>query len=351
MSARFGLGFPWPKRGVHCSFTPSKSKAKPSLSKVKPIFLNKVIELLELVDLEKSDLRRDNRIVFLCGGYIDPAQGPLKSVRDALLRSLPDRHKLGEARVILAETATEKLPGSPFSNLLDLEEYIAAVADGVILIVESAGSICELGAFVKTEEIADKLVIVISNDHDNQHSFIKLGALKYFEDAHDQDGEVHPFHWQVAGDGIVIIKPYVMAATVIAVRSSIENVRSRGKLNISTLGDRMLFSLSLCHLIRGARIQEIKQCYEAIGKDITTADIHKQFSALEICGLVKPVSHGKKLKYFIPLTPRMPLRIAFKPNVKDRDRDTLRWIGEISSLIAKHEPTRLKIFQEHHNAA
>ena len=121
------------------------------------IFLDRAIDLLMLIHFDKSVLRRDSRFVFLCGGMLDAAASKPSSVREALLRHLPLRSEINGTQIILAERATEALPGSNFTNLLDLEEYIAAVVDGVILIVESAGSVCELGAFVKTPEISAKL--------------------------------------------------------------------------------------------------------------------------------------------------------------------------------------------------
>ena len=299
--------------------------------------------------MEKSELRRDSRVVFLCGGRIDLAHGPLPSVRDALLRHLPNEDILGEARIIRAERATEALPGSNFTNLLDLEEYIAALADGVILIVESAGSICELGAFVKTEEIRDKLIVIISNDHDNKPSFIKLGALRYFDECYKGDAEIHPYQWDVTA-GVITIQQFVLDGIVDSILGSIKKVRPRGRLRVDSLGDRMLLTLSLCHLMRGARIPEIKECYDELALGEYDGEIVKQLSALEICGLVLPVKHGKKYKYFVPVTDKMPLKIAFNAKAVDQDRDTLRWITEISDLIAKHEPTRMKLFQEHHHA-
>lgn len=271
-------------------------------------------------------------------------------MREALLRHLPNRQSIENAQIILAERATEALPGSNFSNLLNLEEYISALVDGVILIVESAGSICELGAFVKTPEIRSKLIVLISSLHDNLSSFIKLGALRYFEEFADGEAEISPFHWEII-DGGVHVQDYVLADILIELKDSLKRVRPKGRLKLSDLGDRIRLTLSICHILRGAKIVEIKECYEAIGLSDYIPEIVKHLSVLEICKYIIPVSHGRKTKYFVPLIESLPLKIAFKAGVDDGDRDTLRWIRDISALIAKHEPTRMKIFQEHQHAA
>lgn len=296
----------------------------------------------------KSDAKIER--FFLCGGKLDEAAANLPSVREALLRNLPTRERFSDARIILAERATEALPGSNFTNLLDMEEYISAMVDGVILIVESAGSICELGAFVKTPEIRDKLIVLISSEHDNISSFIKLGALKYFSEACDGEPEISPFHWNIA-DSALIIQDYVIKDIISELSESLSRIRPRGKFNSQSLGDRIYLTLTICHILRGAKLSEIKDCYRCMVLDEFEPELIKHLSILEICGHLVPVSHGKKIKYFVPLIENMPMKFAFTVDAADRDRDTLRWIRDISSLVAKHEPTRMRIFQEHQHAA
>lgn len=312
--------------------------------------MERVIELLKLVDFDKSEIRRDNRAVFLCGGQLNVAAPVCPSVREALLRHLPTRDKIDGAKIILAERAKEALPGSKFTNLLDFEEYISAAVDGVILIVESAGSICELGAFVKTPEINFKLIIVISSVHYNTPSFVKLGALDYFEQSDTGNNETSPFHWDLVEDGVVV-HDYVLLDMVSEIKDSIQRVRAKGKFAASDLGDRIYLTLSICYLLRGAKLAEIKECYREIGLGKFEREIVRHLSVLEILDYLMPVSHGKKITFFVPMIARLPLKIAFGSDVPNRDRDTLRWVRDISGLIAKHEPTRMKIFQEHQNAA
>ena len=314
------------------------------------IFLNRVIELLGQIDFDKSEIRRENRSVFVCGGPLGEGNAIPPSMREALLRHLPTRHSIANSQIILAERATEALPGSNFTNLLNLEEYISALVDGVILIVESAGSICDLGAFVKTPEIRSKLVVLVSSLHNNRSSFIKLGALRYFEQVSNGEAEISPFHWDIVTGG-VHVHDYVLADIVTELGESLKRVRPKGKLRTSDLGDRIYLTLTICHLLRGAKATEIRECYRAIGLFEFESEIVKHLSVLEICNYVVPVSHGRRIKYFVPLIDKLPIRIAFRAGVDDGNRDTLRWIRDISALVLKHEPTRMRIFQEHHNAA
>lgn len=308
-------------------------------SKGEAIFLERAIELFKSVDFDKAEVRRENRTVFLCGGFLNQAAVKPPTVREALLRHLPSRDRFADSLIILAERATEALPGSNFTNLLDLEEYISALVDGVILIVESAGSICELGAFVKTSEIREKLIVVISSAHDNSPSFIKLGALKYFEEISDGEPEISPFHWEVQDDG-VNIQDYVLDDIVSEISESLSRVKPRGKFKIDNLGDRIHLTLSICHVLRGAKLAEIKSIYSSIGFGSFENEIVKHLSVLEIVGHVVPVTHGRKIKYYIPKTDKSATSTRFWGKAKQLrtslQSETERgfWLSRASRMLA-----------------
>ncbi|WEV64537.1 retron St85 family effector protein [Bifidobacterium sp. ESL0732] len=64
-------------------------------------------------------------------------------------------------------------------DLLTFEEFLAEVCDLIILPVESAGTICELGAFShSSEELNKKLVILVEKEYENNKSFIVQGPIE-----------------------------------------------------------------------------------------------------------------------------------------------------------------------------
>lgn len=136
-------------------------------------YLDLVGELLKRIDFEQSEIVHLQKLVFVCGGKASKIPSSPASLRELLLHEAssagtPD--KLGGAAVLLAEEAEKALAKSNFGNLLDLEEYIAAIVHAVVLIVESPGSFCELGAFVKTREICEKLIAIIPSRYKNEPS-------------------------------------------------------------------------------------------------------------------------------------------------------------------------------------
>jgi len=293
-------------------------------------------------------VHRPKSLIFLCGGQQNQALEVVPSVREALLRHIPDRGQVGVSTIILAERATEALAESNFSNLLDLEEYIAAVVDAVVLIVESAGSICELGAFAKTDEIRRKLVIIIANIHNNGRSFITLGALKYIAESADS-AEIHPFDWHEHNGGMVVPE-YALNGMVTEINSAIDRVVARPKFNPGSIGHRIYLTLALCHILRGAKLGELKECLElALPVKVPESELKKYLNILQICGLLERVANGAKHIHYVSLVDRLPIVAAFRAGAAAGERNILRWLSEISADIRDEDPVRLELFREHNH--
>lgn len=118
---------------------------------------------------------RDRRLVFLCGG---PVVSGKNSFRKKFLsyarKSLPD------FRFFLAEDATRDLfkeSEAAFVNIAEFESLISNLADCILLIPESDGSIAELGYFTAQQATREKLFVVNEMDFQEDESFIKLGPI------------------------------------------------------------------------------------------------------------------------------------------------------------------------------
>ena len=85
--------------------------------------LNLATSFVQTWKVPGTQIRRPSKFVFLCGGRIEGADEPPSSARDAFLRYLPQKDRLGSAIIVRAEQANQKLAESNFDDLLDLEEY------------------------------------------------------------------------------------------------------------------------------------------------------------------------------------------------------------------------------------
>lgn len=317
-------------------------------------FLDLTGELLGLINFGKSEIIQPRKLVFLCGGKASNVASQPFSLRELLLSRFsragaPD--KIGGAVVLLAEEAEKALAKSNFSNLLDLEEYIAAIVHAVVLIVESPGSFCELGAFVKTTEIREKLIVVLPSDHKNTPSFITNGAIKYFEETYNA-AQVLSFHWSTdKATGVVSAPSYALDEMEKGIPEAIRGVQkahTKERFDAGKKGHIVCLTLAFCLLLRAAKFIEIKACFARTNISVDETTIRRCIDTLVICKLLKAVENGR-LTYYVAQIDRVPVEIRWNTGVGNRDRNTLRWIRRISAAIKKEEEFRLQMFGEHSN--
>ena len=69
----------------------------------------------------------------------------------------------------------------PKLNALKLEEKLATFADAILIIVESFGSVAELGAFAISEKLRLKLIVIINEKYQKADSFISIGPINWVD--------------------------------------------------------------------------------------------------------------------------------------------------------------------------
>ena len=128
------------------------------------------------LDNETSRFITYPKFVFLCGKKIDSEKETYEtSNRGTIQRAL--QSKSNNIFFVLSE----KLWEDDFDSNIDLltfEDFLAEVSDSIILLVESPGSFCELGAFSYSHRLfTEKLMIIIDEKYKNDKSFIMSGPV------------------------------------------------------------------------------------------------------------------------------------------------------------------------------
>lgn len=316
-------------------------------------FFELVSEFLRNIDFEKSEIMQPQKLVFVCGGKASNKADEPWSMRELLLQKAAQTvgsGKLGDATILLAEEAIKALEKSSFSNLLDLEEYIAAIVHAVLLIVESPGSMCELGAFVKTQEIREKLIVIMPSDYKNVPSFITSGAVKFLEENYPP-AQVLGFHWNVDKNGVISAPDYTLDEMDIAIPEAmrqVHKVHEKESFRKNKIGHLIYLCLAFCHLLRSAKLADIKECFSVSGIVIDETAVKRCIDTLVICKLLKAVENGK-LTYYVSRVGRMPLEIRWRSGTPNPDRNTLRRIARIAAEIEREEKFRIEMFRGHGN--
>ena len=80
-----------------------------------------------------------------------------------------------------------------FPDLFELENYLAHLADVIVLFVESPGSIAELGAFAASDTLRPKLLAVRNTFYASEQSFIADGPIRKIWNTNEES--VQSYTW------------------------------------------------------------------------------------------------------------------------------------------------------------
>ena len=129
----------------------------------------------ELIQLLREDNYRFPPIapvLFLCGAANSQS-------RDALAEYL--RRHSPVLKFFYAESVWQQIASQASSSALEMESHLAALADLVIIIVESPGTFAELGAFSLNDDLRKKILPIVDTKHRGQQSFIATGPLRWID--------------------------------------------------------------------------------------------------------------------------------------------------------------------------
>ncbi len=130
-----------------------------------------------IYDVARELLVERDLAVFLSGGSVKKHDSIRRKLKNGLLS-----YKYGKERVQVYYP--EDLYGPLLLNprtadLLTLENKLATSVDSVVVVAESYGSICELGAFANASgDLRNRLIAVIDSQHKRDRSFIMGGPVK-----------------------------------------------------------------------------------------------------------------------------------------------------------------------------
>ena len=140
------------------------------------------------------------KFVLLCGankGAPHP-QGP-SARRQALLDFA--HSNLKHTQFFLAEEVFDALQQDrKKKNVLDIENTISKFSDHILIVLESASTFAELGAF-SSQELRSKLIVVNDKKYTNSPSFITQGPLRAMEEVSGKD---RILYYKMKHDGIYL---------------------------------------------------------------------------------------------------------------------------------------------------
>lgn len=124
------------------------------------------------------------KFIFLCGADEQNANGNRTKIKNFFSRTRKDIICVFVEEVFHSDVKQD-------IDLLQFEKQLAELCDGIVLIVESPGSICELGVFTAIKPIAKKLVVINDSRYKNKNSFINNGPIRYIKEINENMNKIY----------------------------------------------------------------------------------------------------------------------------------------------------------------
>ena len=294
-----------------------------------------------------------SEVIVLCGGKINKDNGDPASAREFFLKRIkekfPDLHK----KIFLAETisawAEEMIQERYTPDLLTFESHISSLASAVCLIVESPGSIAELGSFSLLKGVRERLMVVMRQEWHDQKSFISLGPVaKIKELIGPENNPIHIYPWGIkwdktldghlpnfndlsdhADDFIDDLKEFQRKLT------------KKPQLDQDNLGHLSLLISDVVNTFSALKIQEITWLLKKIGAHDTKLNkVKGHLFLLDKLGFLKKVSYGSA-EYYVGKSDISFIKYNFSAKyAKFRDRARLKI--QVISEIRRTDTRRLR---------
>lgn len=113
--------------------------------------------------------------LFLCGGS-QQQQAEFRRILGKEIASVKSKYMYS---VYYPEDMfVELVLGHQRQDLLNLENMLAESVHCVIILLQSPGTLTELGAFANHERLRDKLIVIVDPEHRRKQSFISHGPIR-----------------------------------------------------------------------------------------------------------------------------------------------------------------------------
>jgi hypothetical protein len=288
---------------------------------------NTLAEVAKTLNIRESIVQNPIKKIFLCGGQrIQKVGEPPVSLRGQLIALLEDPDRILPSYIVLAEEAVawyHSLSSNRFSNLVELEACIAALSTQILLIVESAGSMTELGAFSFDNRLSKKLYAVLDKSYEKDQSFIMDGPIAKIRDLGGYCGR----DWLLKPKEPEIdsVKAKAVSQRIITEILNPEIKRSPKKQTFDdqSVGHKMLLISDLVCLGGALREPEIFSFVKALNVELTRFELGQY---LFLLGKMKFLSetHEGMDDYFFQVDPNLKFVTYATSDGRQFDRDRYR---------------------------
>jgi hypothetical protein len=213
-------------------------------------------------------------------------------------------------------------------NALEVEALLAALADIVVIVVESPGTFAELGAFANSDPLRRKLLPLLDRAHRHAESFVTTGPVRWI----DAESVFRPSLW---------LDLDRLLASVDEIEHRLDTIADTRVLLAGDLGSNPKhLTFLVCDLIAvfgPCPAHHLTAAIEGItGKNASSLDLSLCLGLALALGLIRSFHHDGMEMFYRPLDDGR-LR-AFQRRHRGLDIPTLR--AEVLSAMLACPPSR-----------
>jgi hypothetical protein len=289
--------------------------------------------LVSRISLDKAHVILTPPIVFLFGGCV---QGQ-NSIRGKLYHHLMVKNPSLFKNLVVPEHFKDWLHDSNYPDLLTFESDLAQTSTLVVIALESAGSIAELGSFSVSKQLSPKVVAVLSEYHHSKDSFIKLGPLRQLA-----EGNVYSYPYDHEDSGSLELGYLEDFAGKLD--EHLQSSKSSEAFDAGNNGHIALLIFEFVLMLKALKLSEIEKYLEICGFEKSQSEIKRSLFLLTKLDFVVVRRMGN-IDFYLPN--RKETRIKFgtkKGPLFDRAALT---VAAAESYRAPSEKMRLSVIKNH----
>ena len=294
-------------------------------------------------------IRNPKRFIFFCGGILSNKAGEPVSLRGLVIRWLKTKNHPIHQNICLAEDVSTQFKNDLFSHdaqypdLITLETDLANLADLIVLIVESPGSIAELGAFSVVSGIREKLQVFIRSERLKSESFIKLGPIQSLQN--DFSNAVKSYPWATLAAEDDRIDPSGCADVIEDICEDIIQAASKTSQEVhfraTETRHKMLLIVGIIELFGCLLHHEIEQYLDDLNAHVESEELRRYLYLLSLLGFIEKVPYGSN--YYFPANESMSRILSF--SLKDSKKDSLSIKIETIQYYRQFDEKRFRIIK------
>lgn len=232
-------------------------------------------------------------------------RGPTVQVAESLRErvfsySLKNNVELFDA-LIVAEKFKDYFRQGAYADLMQFEDDIASISTLIVIFLESAGSLVELGLFVNKKSLRHRLLVFVPahelegderKDIPSRSSFIFLGPLESLR--HSDDTSVCVYPWPEKDK---LAYPEI-EHVVKDIESKLDSVQKSEKFHSDNTGHVAILIYEIILLSEPIKITEIEWALLCLDINYTQSEISRLLYLLEVMGLVSCMIYSKANYYY-----------------------------------------------------